>query len=661
MFAIHETETPKFYCYYSNYAVALVQNIPSLNLSARCISPVLDFSKPTIHNVQQIYESLPQTLKLSQSPSAIHEAYAEAWRWFEACNTQLLEIFQQQTNHCEDVSVVLLGRPYIVLDPVMNQDIPQKFSEMGIKTFYQDMLPADLELDRQVREFIDWNHWKYGEDILRAAAYVAQKTGVYPVYLSAFKCSPDSFLLSYFREMMDARGKPYLILQIDEHSSDVGYSTRVESAVEAFRNHFYSGVSKSAKKTAPSVLTEPVHFGTILVPNYDRLSCSLICAALEKAGHRTRLIEETPTTVVSSLRLNDGQCMPVSAIVQGTVETIEKYSLDPDDTAILLSVLTKLACNLPQYPLMAKKLLEQRGDGYEKVQVIGTTFEMTEFPYGVIYDVYCAYLFGGLLRRMGCKLRPYEIISGQTDKLIEAARGILYRCIANGESKEAAFKRIVVDFAAIPVDETYGTRPQIAVIGDLYVRDNDVFNQQLIHELEGYGAEVITTPYSSVLRMLAVKHNQHLWQEGRYLSLLRDKVMMEVFEKLERSFFDIANEILCEDFPTFDDSIFDDLKKYQLSLRHGGETAQNIMKIFSLLRHYPDLSLFIHVNPIFCCPGLVSESMFEAIEKDIGIPIVSIVYDGTTAKRNEVLAPYVHYILQSVPPSGGNQYWTSAM
>jgi hypothetical protein len=53
--------------------------------------------------------------------------------------------------------------------------------------------------------------------------------------------------------------------------------------------------------------------------------------------------------------------------------------------------------------------------------------------------------------------------------------------------------------------------------------------------------------------------------------------------------------------------------------------------------------------------------MFEAIEKDIGIPIVSIVYDGTTAKRNEVLAPYVHYILQSVPPSGGNQYWTSAM
>ena len=42
----------------------------------------------------------------------------------------------------------------------------------------------------------------------------------------------------------------------------------------------------------------------------------------------------------------------------------------------------------------------------------------------------------------------------------------------------------------------------------------------------------------------------------------------------------------------------------------------------------------------------------ETVEKDIGTPIVSIVYDGTTAKRNEVLAPYVHYILQFAPRRG---------
>ena len=79
------------------------------------------------------------------------------------------------------------------------------------------------------------------------------------------------------------------------------------------------------------------------------------------------------------------------------------------------------------------------------------------------------------------------------------------------------------------------------------------------------------------------------------------------------------------------------------------DTAQNILKVFALLEHYPDLSLFIHVNPIFCCPGLVSESIFKKVEKDIGIPIVSITYDGTTTRRNDILAPYIHYLKQTIP------------
>jgi hypothetical protein len=58
--------------------------------------------------------------------------------------------------------------------------------------------------------------------------------------------------------------------------------------------------------------------------------------------------------------------------------------------------------------------------------------------------------------------------------------------------------------------------------------------------------------------------------------------------------------------------------------------------------------MFVHVNPIFCCPGLVSESLFRAVEKDIGISIISITYDDTTARKNEVLAPYLHYILQTI-------------
>jgi len=213
-----------------------------------------------------------------------------------------------------------------------------------------------------------------------------------------------------------------------------------------------------------------------------------------------------------------------------------------------------------------------------------------------------------------------------------------------GLSKETVFKEVVQELEAIPVDETYGTRPKVTIIGDLYVRDNEVFNQNLIRDLEAYGAEVITTPLSYMVRMMAEMRFYGLKVDGQYLSFMRNKLIMEVLESVERRYFQIANTLLKEEFPVYDQTILDQLKKYKLSLRHGGETAQNIIKIFSILQHETDMALIIHVNPIFCCAGLISESIFRAVEKDIDIPIISIVYDGTNTKRNETLAPYLHFI-----------------
>ena len=598
--------------------------------------------------MQQIYESLPRELRFIQTPGEIQEAYNQSWGWFTSRKELLVEIFQQQRKLAGEVAVVFLGRPYVIMDPVLNKNIPQRFNELGIHTFFQDMLPpTEIGADSPGSDFIDWNHWKYGGQILAAAEYVGKSPGLYPVYLSAFKCSPDAFVLNYFKEIMDAYRKPYLILQIDEHGSAVGYETRIESVVETFRNHFRQNSPVPRQRARHHVSRLPFRGETILVPNYDPLSCSLICAAFEHGGFRARLIEETPITVVSSLRLNDGQCLPLSCIVQGIVETIGKYRLKPENTALYLNAIVQNACNLPQYPLMAKKLLEQRGDGFEKVKVFASEFEMKGLALELIHDVYCSYLLGGLLRKIGCRLRPYESNSGQTERVIEGARLRLSRCIATGEPKEAVFREIVAGFSRIPLADRPGTRPKVAIIGDLYVRDNEAFNQGLIADLEKYGAEVVIVPFTYVIRLILDRDIRSLWEDGRYISVMGNKLLAEVLETAERRFYQVSRDILHEDFPTFDDAIFDCLKKYHVSLSHGGETAQNILKIFSLLRHYPDIALFIHVNPLFCCPALVSEALFKTIEKDIGIPIVSLMYDGTTGRQNETLAPYLHYITRA--------------
>ena len=134
-----------------------------------------------------------------------------------------------------DVSVVLLGRPYTLFSRDMNKGIPELFANEGVPVFEQDMLPkVDLG---EVRELLNQVHWRQVKRILASAEAAAQSPGLYPVLVTSFKCAPDACTIEYFRRIMNRHGKPYLILQLDEHDSQVGYQTRIESAVRAFRNH----------------------------------------------------------------------------------------------------------------------------------------------------------------------------------------------------------------------------------------------------------------------------------------------------------------------------------------------------------------------------------------------------------------------------------------
>jgi len=648
MFEEETKEHNKNYCYYSNYAVSIIRNLTSMNISARIIAPVIDFLHSPIENIHQIYESLPQKLKLALSPGEIQHAYHEAWQWYTNQKRLLLDIYKDQRKNATNMAVVLLGRPYLVMDPELNKNIPQKFHEMGVTTFFQDMLPwSESAIGPSAKTFLEWNHWKYGYEILRACEFIGQHPGLYPVFLTAFKCSPDSFLLHYFKEIMHNYDRPYLILQLDEHGSDVGYETRIESVVRTFRQHFKQAPCAGSQHKSLQIHRFPYLPEAVLIPDYDTLSCSLICAAFEKAGYSPFLIEESATTVASSLRLNDGQCLPISTIVQGALETIQKNHLKPEKTALFLNTITSLACNFPQYPIMAKNIFEDIGNGFEKVQIFASEFEMTEFPIEIITDVYIGYLLGGLLRKIGCRIRPYELIPGRTDEIIAEARSLLYQATVGKKSREDLFSQILEEISSVPVKEDIGNKPKVSIIGDLYVRDNDIFNQHLIKELEIDGAEVVTTPFTFILRLLAFKHKNILKEDHHYISLMKFRLLIEYLEKIERRYYKIAEKVLREQFPALDENIFNALGEYNLTLDHGGETAQNILKIFALLGHYSDISLFIHVNPIFCCPGLVSESLFKKVEKDIGIPIVSITYDGTASRRNDILAPYIHYLRKS--------------
>ena len=55
---------------------------------------------------------------------------------------------------------------------------------------------------------------------------------------------------------------------------------------------------------------------------------------------------------------------------------------------------------------------------------------------------------------------------------------LLYKTFLDGTSKEEALKHVIAWSKEVKIENTQ--RPKVAIFGDFYARDNDVFNQDLI-------------------------------------------------------------------------------------------------------------------------------------------------------------------------------------
>ena len=138
--------------------------------------------------------------------------------------------------------------------------------------------------------------------------------------------------MDYFKEIMAAHHKPYLILQLDEHESNVGYETRIEAAIRSFQNHHAvtrRNVPVSASARFP-VTSKDLSHKTLIIPNWDNITFQFLVANLRREGIDARLMEESRTTIQKSLRYNTGQCIPLNIIAQEFVEYVKSHHLDPE-------------------------------------------------------------------------------------------------------------------------------------------------------------------------------------------------------------------------------------------------------------------------------------------------------------------------------------------
>ncbi len=150
--------------------------------------------------------------------------------------------------------IVLVGRPYNMFDKGINMDIPRKLRKFyGVNVIPLDFLPLK---GIDVTDIVPNMYWNYGRKILQAARFVGDRPNLHLIYMTNFKCGPDSYIKHYVRQ---ASGKPYLTLQFDEHQNDAGAMTRCEAYLDS--KGFLRWWSKDDTQACAPLVTEEVPLG----------------------------------------------------------------------------------------------------------------------------------------------------------------------------------------------------------------------------------------------------------------------------------------------------------------------------------------------------------------------------------------------------------------
>ena len=641
------------YCYYSQYVSALVGHGWEQN---RILSPLVASRYSMFHVIGELHRTLSvlpdHRLRYHQIAAAVQRA-TEFQQRREAA---LKQLYRDRRGAAGSVDVVLLGRPYTVLQSSMNKGIPDILAAMGVRVFYQDMLECDQPSLESISGLLQEINWNYATPLLKAAWTAARTAGLYPVMLTSFKCGPDSFVSEYVKRIMDAHDKPYLILELDDHDSRVGYETRLEAALRAFGNHLEQTNSSKSVSAAhgysginPRYLRQPPRDRTLVLPNWDNLAIPLIAAVMSAHGHPAVAMQESEQSIRRSLRWNNGQCIPLNALVEGFERTIRNCGLQPQQSALWVPA-GEFSCNIKLFPHHIQEILAHY-PGLQHAAVYLGNMTFTDLSPLITVNAYLAYMFSGLLRRIACRIRPYERQPGQTDRALTQALSILHGVFADSRSnKTRAVDEIIELFETIAYDEQ-SRLPKVALFGDVYVRDNEVMNQDVIGYIERNGGEVVTMPFHEFTRMSCDVYFRRWSREGRIGRLLMMKPMMTALATMERWYYRRFEKVIGEPISRFRENPADILSHFGVRLDHEGESQDNLLKTWYIKQQHPDLALFVQLNPAFCCAGLVTEAMSRRIEAVTGVPVLSVTYDGTGGFKNDAILPYLAY-----PPArpGGN-------
>jgi len=536
----------------------------------------------------------------------------------------------------DQVALVIVGRAYNTADSGINLELPKKLREMGTLAIPFDMLPLDSAMDDVIAKDM---YWKSGQRIMGVQKLIRDDNRLFSVYLTNFGCGPDSLITHFYRDA--SKGKPFLQLEIDEHSADAGAITRCEAYLDSIRN-VRNRIEKDTK--VRTVLKRTNIKKKIYLP-YMADGAYGIAAAFEACGVEAEVM---PMPDEESLkwgrRYTSGrECFPCIVTTGDMMKVLKRDDFDPDKSAFFMPS-GNGPCRFGQYNRYQRLILDEVGskdvpiyapdqDGtfYKELGMVGGNFPRLAWWGIVAVD---------LLEKLLRETRPYEQNAGETDKVYWSSVWRICDAIRAKRFPDKEMKICRDAFRQIPVNNP-GSRPVVGVVGEIYVRNNRFSNEDLVMKLEAMGVEVMLPTVSEWIFYTNFTSKRNTLKRKDYGDFLRTVTNNFFQHKDERK----LEKIIVGDLRSGHEAGTEEIIKNAEPYIHDsfeGEAVLSVGKAIDYIAH--GASGIINAMPFTCMPGTVVNAMLKKLREDNdNIPYLNMVYEGMeTANTITRMEAFVH-------------------
>lgn len=537
--------------------------------------------------------------------------------------------------------IVLAGRPYHV-DPEISHGIDRQINSYNMAVITEDILAKRVEKDPKVRVI---DQWSYHSRLYKAATYIGKQKNIEIIQLNSFGCGIDAVTTDQVKEIIEHYNKVYTVLKIDEGSNLGAAKIRIRSLAATIKQRDFNNTKLNDidYEYQPVEAKRDLKKYTILAPQMSPFHFEFLETALQSSGYDLKVLPEIDgQTIEYGLKyIHNDACYPAIVSLGQLMQAIDKYDLDQDKVALLISQ-TGGGCRATNYIAMLRQAVTKAG--YTNTPVISVSggrvddVNALDLDFGALKKMAMAVLYGDTFLRVVHRMRPYELNKGQTDALHEQWKKKVKRNVENGKRSEFKknIKQIISDFDNIPIDEEI-KKPRVGIVGEILVKYHPGANNDLVGVIEENGGEAVIpdildfaqyTLYSTkYLNENFSKKNKRDWK----MKLLIDFV--EIYRKV------LAKNLKASTHFTPIHDIYHTAEKASELLDIGNQSGEGWFLTGEMINLIEEgVPNIVCTQPFGCLPNHVTgKGMFKALrEKYDDANIVAIDYDPGASEINQV-------------------------